>query len=957
MSDVSADGPLFGRAAEVDVLTTAIHAVAAGQGGSVWVGGEPGIGKSALVRAGLAGAAGGCTVFSGNGDPLKAMVPLAALLECRRQDPNEELSETTLGDVAGLRPVGQHQSGEAVAATAHRTVEWLETLCVRSPVVLVIDDMHWLDESSIHAWRSLLGITPQAPLLLVATARPVPIRAEVNRLRNETAAAGGQVIDLGSLTPDDSAELVERVVGTRPSDQLRRLTERAGGNPLYLREMVGALQRSDRISIDQGIAELVADAADTVPPTLVAAIGHRLTFLSAPAMATLRVAAVLGMEFLADDLGAVIGQGAAEIALFVTEATASAVLIEADRQLVFRHSLIQQVLCDGMPVALRTSLHLQASQALARRNVPALRVAGHLLSAVRGAPDAIADGWTLEWLAGSAMTVAYQAPDLAAELFGMLGAAHGVDPAIRQRLNMARFQALDQLRRYGEIIDTAPASLAEATAPEDVAHIGWLLGRALERNGRRAEAAVLAGSLLERTDLPPGPEARLRMLLANQLRWTDPDADSLSMMRRAELEAASAGDRFGVAYSLFRQAAMCRTDRAGWHQCLDVVDLGLAAADDTLEAASLRPWFLNVRAIALDYLDRPGVEQVRAEALALAERYATPQLVTQIRLNHAEWLTLRGRWDEAVIELAATEATEMAELRRLSRIGQRALIAFHRDDQAALVPRVRVADEVDLGNGDWPLYSWHLMVTWALAAERDGTPHLAHARLNVLLEHAVRPGDPDIDGDCCLWLPDGVRIALAAAEERKASHWADLARECATLMPYKGPTAVARHCAALLDADPAGVLDAAEQYETKVLPLFAAQARENAAVLYAERGDLAAARTVYAEAAKTYAQLGAAWDLRRGRGRLARFGIRSNPGTNSAPAQGWEALTAAELRVAALVAGGQSNPEIARELLLSTHTVRTHVSHILTKLGGRSRVDIAREAERHRLGVVAGGGH
>jgi DNA-binding NarL/FixJ family response regulator len=61
---------------------------------------------------------------------------------------------------------------------------------------------------------------------------------------------------------------------------------------------------------------------------------------------------------------------------------------------------------------------------------------------------------------------------------------------------------------------------------------------------------------------------------------------------------------------------------------------------------------------------------------------------------------------------------------------------------------------------------------------------------------------------------------------------------------------------------------------------------------------------------------------------------------------GWEALTATEQRVAALVAEGRSNPDIAAELLLSRRTVQTHVSKILAKLGYSSRIEIAREADR-----------
>jgi DNA-binding CsgD family transcriptional regulator len=65
------------------------------------------------------------------------------------------------------------------------------------------------------------------------------------------------------------------------------------------------------------------------------------------------------------------------------------------------------------------------------------------------------------------------------------------------------------------------------------------------------------------------------------------------------------------------------------------------------------------------------------------------------------------------------------------------------------------------------------------------------------------------------------------------------------------------------------------------------------------------------------------------------------------PASGWEALTPTEIRVAYLVADGRSNPDIAGELFLSRNTVQTHVSHILAKLGARSRAEIMRAALLH----------
>ena len=119
-------------------------------------------------------------------------------------------------------------------------------------------------------------------------------------------------------------------------------------------------------------------------------------------------------------------------------------------------------------------------------------------------------------------------------------------------------------------------------------------------------------------------------------------------------------------------------------------------------------------------------------------------------------------------------------------------------------------------------------------------------------------------------------------------------------------------------------------------------------MLAARRGDLTAARHALGAAVAAYQVLGAEWDIHRAGVRLRPFGVRRRrPAHPERPVSGWAALTPTEMKVAGLVAGGRSNPDIAAELFLSRNTVQTHVSHILTKLGARSRVEIAAEALKH----------
>jgi DNA-binding CsgD family transcriptional regulator len=199
------------------------------------------------------------------------------------------------------------------------------------------------------------------------------------------------------------------------------------------------------------------------------------------------------------------------------------------------------------------------------------------------------------------------------------------------------------------------------------------------------------------------------------------------------------------------------------------------------------------------------------------------------------------------------------------------------------------------------------------------------------------------------WLPDLVRLAVHAGDTTMAR--AGLAAcevEAEREVQPARATFAARRCAGLLARDPAPVMEAAEHYAAVGRPVERAQTLEDAAVLLAGQGHAGEARAVLADAMKLYTVLGAGWDMRRADSRLRPLGIRRGVrGPRPRAAFGWAALSPTELKVARLVAKGKSNPEVAADLFLSRRTVQTHVSHILAKIGGRSRVDIATEALRH----------
>src|SRR5215470_7301382 len=150
-------------------------------------------------------------------------------------------------------------------------------------------------------------------------------------------------------------------------------------------------------------------------------------------------------------------------------------------------------------------------------------------------------------------------------------------------------------------------------------------------------------------------------------------------------------------------------------------------------------------------------------------------------------------------------------------------------------------------------------------------------------------------------------------------------------------------CAAgILDGDAGTLLKVADAYAAAGRPLLEAQAREHAAEALAAVGGVGEARLQLDAAQARYLQLDAAWDAARADARLRGHGIRRGVhGPRRRPKAGWDALTTTELRVAALLAEGLSNPQIAARMFTSRRTVQFHVSNILAKLGLSSRVELA----------------
>ena len=206
-------------------------------------------------------------------------------------------------------------------------------------------------------------------------------------------------------------------------------------------------------------------------------------------------------------------------------------------------------------------------------------------------------------------------------------------------------------------------------------------------------------------------------------------------------------------------------------------------------------------------------------------------------------------------------------------------------------------------------------------------------------------GDTEEIEEIEVLLADAVRLATETGDLSLAQELTGRAEALAAESEIPHRQANALYCRGLLDHDGARLLTAAERYEQAGRPLPRAKALEAAAGYFVDADDRTQARAAFTTAVEVYNSLGAAADAARLQAEFRAHGIRRGPHAKHRRAQsGWDSLTATEIKIAAFVEEGLSNPEIAARLLLSRRTVATHVSHILKKLNVNSRIDIARES-------------
>src|SRR6201996_9209059 len=234
--------PIRGRAGELKVIGASVTALVQGRGGVLGIEGPPGIGKSRLLSEvmALADKAGVRTLF-GEAFEYQQTVPFFALfMATLRADPPVGDAEALrhLGGSADLRYWVVHDLADAIGAAAAQT-----------PLAIVLEDIHWADNSTLMALRSLAAARPDVAVLWVLTARTGAGGPAVQETLAVLQRADAAVLRVAAMSPSAVADMVSDVVRANADESLLNLAAKAHGNPFLVTELVGGLDEEGRLNV------------------------------------------------------------------------------------------------------------------------------------------------------------------------------------------------------------------------------------------------------------------------------------------------------------------------------------------------------------------------------------------------------------------------------------------------------------------------------------------------------------------------------------------------------------------------------------------------------------------------------------------------------------------------------------------------------------------------------------
>jgi DNA-binding CsgD family transcriptional regulator len=918
------------------VLSDLMERASRGIGGVAFIEGEPGIGKTRLLQE-FVGQTGmrGFEVLGGSAEEPWSERAFAPLFDALGLDTSS--ADQARRQVAQIvSTTSEQEIGETGARfrVIDAMVELVESWSRRRPILLAIEDLHWADPSTLLALEAMTRRLRDLRFVLVSTLRPLPTSNSLHRLVDGGVARGALQIELRPLNDDAVAELVTQAAGAPPGPGLVRTVAGAGGNPLFVLELVRALVQEGAISDVDGRAEA---SEVPVPRSLRLVILRELSPLSGDVVELLRLAAVLGSPFSMQDLCSVLDRKASDLLTVLSAAMSAKILAEAGDRLAFRHELVREALYLDLPAATRTALHRQVAEALDAAGAPAAVVARHL---VLGGDRA--DASDFESLVRAAREAAL-VPEVA---MGFYERALAIAPAVGADVDQVAGELVEAQLWLGDLAEARSRAheLLDRFHDPTVGHrLRLVLIRALIIAGRFEDARSEVQAAREVYDLADEAQARL-----------DADAACLQVFS-GDLDGGRA----------LAEASLARAEHEPEEPVLPLIDLAFGLADffsghiDEAVAFTSRAVVRRHRPSGPYESYAPhvflGTALIEADHLEMAERVLLegqklddPGLAWQAAMYHDQLGLLRfvaGRWDEAVAELQA--GLSVSE-ERPGAIGAsvfahalQAIIAVHRNDLEGAAAHLAVAgNEMAAGArfgvdfAGWAAALWH---------EARGEPTEALGALEPVWEQLQAIGflTPGVRLG-----PDLTRLAVAAGRLDLARSVAEMMDAAATLNPASSWRGAALLSRGLALGDRSALVGSIGAYRESPRPLERASAMHQVGASLAATGNREGINLVE-EAIDVYEGIDALGDVARAEATLRGLGIRrGRRGPRRRPSTGWESLTDTEHRVVDLVERGLTNPEIGRRLFISHRTVETHVAHVFAKLGVSSRVQLAAQAAR-----------
>jgi len=938
---------LVGRDSFLALVEDRLADAAAGEGRLLFVAGEAGIGKTRLLSAVAqqADASGFAAVraaaFPGDVQSLAGLLlDLASNLLPARDPVLSELGQSLTSRVRAI--------ADAAGDAHHRRrvlVQDLTDLLVSvepgTPVLMILEDLHWADELSLDVLGRLAGRLAARPILVAGAYRSdelyprLPMRELRARLLSQRLA---EEIRLPRLDLAQTAAMTSALHGRpAPAQMVQAVHERSDGIPLHIEEFLAAI--AEDAPAPQPAAAIQAAA---VPDTLGDAVLSRARHLATPTRGVASAAAVIGRSFDFDLLTAVTDAGPHEVAGALRELQDAYLVLPGADEVTFdfRHALIRDTLYADTALPLRRHLHEKVARAAADRGYRGAFISAHFeqaqrpelaheyaVAAASEAASVSAHGEALELYRRAVRNLPAQLPALdRAGLFAALG-----DEAAATDDNTA---AAEAYRMAHELTASAGDARAAAALVPRMAAAAHLLGENLPvRVGMLQEAL---GSL----DGVPGADrerARLGCAMAAAYLMDDRLDEAIQHGEASRAESQRIGDdeaASNVAATLGSVLVFAGRMEEGWRLLEDAIARATGAEQEAEAARGYRMIGSSASAV----VEYDLAERWLTEGIGYAEKVElwNHRYYMAAHLAHVQWAT--GQWQ------AATQTAEQA-------------LADGRGGITTQITAQFVLGYLALGRGDWALATDLLGEAFG-QGDRMAEVQRLSPPLWGLAEAARCQGDYDTAIMHCErgcqasadvadaayvypYLLTGVRAHLARGDVDAAAAWSGRACAVLTARAIPGTLPAIGHAQGLLllargevPAAYEALRAASESWQDRRRFWDGTLARLDLAAAAARARRTGEAAVLIDEVRATAAKTGAAV--------LVAAADRLSQSFGSArPTAPWHPLSEREFEVAQLVAAGLTNRQIADQMVLSPKTISAHITHILTKLGAARRAEIA----------------